>query len=91
MTLDPSSDQHWLMDFENFFNHWEKEVEELKAQELGLDDCCKISEDFHRSWDGLLVRRSISMSEEDFARFQQLDSKLNSALAMVCGCSRKSE
>ena len=90
MTLDPSGDQHWLMDFENFFNHWEREVEILKTQELGLDDCSKITEDFHRSWDGLLVRRSVSMSEVDFARFQQLDNKLNTALAMVCGYSRKS-
>ena len=86
MTMNP--EHTGVNDLDTFIAHWEREVERLKEQALEFDECCKISDGFHRDWNGLLVRRTTSLSDNEYIRLQELDTKLNSALAMVCRCSR---
>jgi hypothetical protein len=81
-----NTERNGVNDLDTFIEHWEKEVERLKEQTLGFDECCKISDGFHRDWNGLLVRRTTSLSDNEYIRLQELDTKLNSALAMVCRC-----
>jgi hypothetical protein len=91
MNFNGNEQRDWDSEFEDFFIHWEKEVEALKEHSLGLEECCKISKEFYRDWDGLLVRRPLGLNELSLERFEQLDNKLNSALAMICSCSKQSQ
>jgi len=82
----------WLHEFESFMSHWEQETESIKERSIDTKECCKISDGFHRDSDGLLARRPVGLSEGTvFSRIDQLDHKLNSALAMVCYCRDNSQ
>ena len=86
MILESDVSENWKNEFENFISHWEKEVEILKGRTLDLDECCRISDLFRKDRDGLLINKPLELSDEIFLKFDQLDNKLCSALAMVCGC-----
>ena len=85
MSFDENSERIWLDELERFIFHWEKETETIKERALDPNECSKITDVFHRDSDGLLVRRPVSIADEEiFTRLEQLDGKLNSVLAMVC-------
>jgi len=80
----------WLDELEEFISHWEREAETIKERTLDLDECCKISDVFHKNSDGLLVRRPVGISDDEiFTRLERLDGKLNSTLAMACSSMKK--
>ncbi len=89
MIFEPESRWNWNNEFEKFMTHWEHEAEKLKDTTLDLEGCCKISDVFHKDWDGLLIRKPEEVSDDILLRIEQLDSKLNSTLAMVCSCSEE--
>jgi hypothetical protein len=75
----------WLSEVEQFIDYWEHAAEEIQERALHPDECSDISEMFQQDSDGLLLRRPVDVSEHEIlTRLDQLDSKLNSSLAMVC-------
>ena len=85
MNMEPDVKKDWLDELENFISHWEQETEIIKDKTLDFEECCRITDVFRDDWDGLLLKRPPGMADDDFLRLEQLDNKLNSALAMVCG------
>jgi hypothetical protein len=80
----------WLSEVKQFFEHWEKATEEIQERSLHPDECNDISEMFQQDSDGLLLRRPVDVSDEDILqKLDQLDTKLNSSLAMVCTTFRE--
>lgn len=89
MELEPES-KTWQQEAEYFITRWEIETEQIKEKNLDPDQCCLISDTFHRDSDGLLVKRPVNFSDTDIlVRLDQLENTLNSALAMVCTCLKK--
>jgi alpha-N-acetylglucosamine transferase len=77
--------KHWRSELEHFIAHWEQETEQIKEKILNPEECSKISKCFHNDSNGLLVRKPVDIADTSyFNRLNELDSKLNSALAMVC-------
>lgn len=75
----------WLSEVEQFIDYWENATEEIQERALHPDECSDISEMFQKDSDGLLLRRPTDVSDQEIlTKLDQLDSKLNSSLAMVC-------
>jgi len=78
----------WLNEFENFIVRWEHETGLLKQQMLDPEECLQISDNFKKELDGLLVKKPLIISDDDISkRWERVDGKLNSILAMVCASS----
>jgi len=89
MELEPES-KTWQQEAEYFITRWEIETEQIKEKNLDPDQCCLISDTFHRDSDGLLIKKPVVPVHNDIlARLDQLENTLNSTLAMVCTCSKK--
>ena len=83
--MDSEIEKIWLEEVERFISHWEQEAESIKLQSLAPDECGKISDNFHKKSNGLLVRRPVALPDGDILkRIENLDNKLNSTLAMAC-------
>jgi hypothetical protein len=89
MILESDDEKNWLNEFEKFISHWEEETEKLKVKSLDLEECCKISDVFHKEWDELLIKRPEGISNDIILKFERLDNKLSSVLAMVCSCAEE--
>lgn len=88
MNMESDIERDWFNELEKFISHWEQETETIKERILDPNECSEITDVFHRDSDGLLVRRPVEISDEEiFTRLERLDSKLSSALAMVCTSS----
>ena len=82
----------WLAEVESFIKYWEQATEEIQSRSLHPGECNDISEMFQQDSDGLLLRRPVGVSEQEILdRLEQLDSKLNSSLAMVCTTHQKNK
>jgi hypothetical protein len=88
MSVVGDTEKNWLNKFENFIIRWEEEARALTEQMLDPDECLQISDDFKKELDGLLIRKPLIISDEDISkRWERLDGKLNSILAMICTSS----
>ncbi len=77
--------KNWLTDMQNFISHWEGEAESISQKDLNPDECTKLSNDFRKEWNGLMLRRPMDLSEQEFTTtLKKLDNKLNSNLAIAC-------
>ena len=82
----------WLSEVKQFINYWEHTTDEIQERALLPDECSDISEMFQQNSDGLMLRRPVGVSEHEIlTKLDQLDSKLNSSLAMVCTTHQKKE
>ena len=88
MSFDQEVERNWLNDFEHFLLRWEQETEGIKEKTLDPDECFRISEMFHKDWNGLVIRKPVNVAGDFFNRFEQLDHKLTTTLAMVCHSSK---
>ncbi len=85
-----SESKTWRQEAEYFITRWEIETEQIKEKNLDPDQCCQISDTFHRDADGLLVKKPAAPIHNDIvARLDRLENTLHSTLAMVCTCSKK--
>jgi hypothetical protein len=82
----------WFTEVEQFFSYWKKATEEIQERSLHPNECSDISEMFQQDSDGLLLRRPVGISDQEIlSKLDQLDSKLNSSLAMVCTTHQKND
>jgi len=88
--MDVDYQRDWHIQVEDFISRWENETVMISRQTLNPDECGKISEHFHRDFNGLLVRRPPGSADNDVvSRLEELNSKLGSSLAMACSWKRK--
>ncbi|MEM0467389.1 MAG: hypothetical protein QXL17_06995 [Candidatus Thermoplasmatota archaeon] len=82
--------KNWRQEAEYFITRWEIETEQIKEKELDPEQCCQISDTFHRDTEGLLVKKPATPVHHDIlVRLDQLENTLNTTLAMVCTCSKE--
>ena len=91
MTMEMGTKIDWVTDIHAFINHWEREVETIKNQQLDADECNEITKLFQQDKDMLLSKRPVDISDEHaLMEIQPLADKLDASLARaLCSVSIK--
>ncbi|MCK5260941.1 MAG: hypothetical protein KAJ44_02055 [Thermoplasmatales archaeon] len=85
MAIPSDVEGNWRNEVEKLFSHWEQETEIIKDMTIDMEECSRVSDGFHREWNGLLVRRPVGLTDDEvYTKLEKLDNKLNSTLAMAC-------
>lgn len=84
MDSQPLEGENWYAEVEDFFVRWNEEADSIKEKVLDSIECSAITKMYHKNQDDLLLRRPVDLADQTLMRrFEELDNKIQSSLAMA--------